>query len=77
MKVFWSHGGNSGTIETVHCGKPAIFTPFYGDQYLNAAALEKRGFGFTLSLSEITAQRIYDIVNSALEPRLEFYSEIM
>lgn len=69
VKLFWAHGGNSGTIETVHCGKPAIFTPFYGDQYLNAAALEKRGMGFVLPLSDITADRIYDIVNKALEPK--------
>lgn len=43
---------------TVHCGKPAVITPFYGDQYLNAVALVERGFGFLLPLEEITAERI-------------------
>lgn len=56
-------------METVHCGKPAIFTPFYGDQYLNAAALAERGMGFMLPLLEITADRIYKTVNKALDPR--------
>lgn len=69
MKIFWTHGGNSGTIETVHCGKPAIITPFYGDQYLNAAALEKRGMGFILPLLEITAFKIEDTVALALEKK--------
>lgn len=70
--MFWSHGGNSGTIETVHCGKPAIITPFYGDQYLNAAALEERGMGFMLPLLEITADRIFKTVDKALNSRYEF-----
>ena len=69
LKVFWTHGGNLGTIETVHCGKPAIVTPFYGDQYLNAAALGKRGMGFRLNLLEITADKINEIVDNALHPK--------
>lgn len=69
MKAFWTHGGNLGTIETVYCGKPAIFTPFYGDQYLNAAALNQRGMGFRLNLLEITADSIYNVVQQALDPK--------
>lgn len=63
------HGGNSGTVETVYCGKPAIITPFYGDQYINAAALAKRGIGFILPFTEISAEKILNAVNSALDPR--------
>lgn len=69
MKAFWGHGGNLGTIETVHCGKPAIITPFYGDQYLNAAALSRRGMGVTLELEKITADNIYDAVHRVLQPK--------
>ncbi|XP_031623771.1 UDP-glucuronosyltransferase 2C1-like [Contarinia nasturtii] len=70
VRVFWSHGGNLGTIETVHCGKPAIVTPFYGDQYLNAAALNQRGMGFKIDLLKITADNIYNIVQKALDPKV-------
>lgn len=69
LKVFWTHGGNLGTIETVHCGKPAIVTPFYGDQYLNAAALDERGMGFRLNIFDITADKIYELVDKALHPQ--------
>lgn len=69
MKAFWTHGGNLGTIETVHCGKPAIFTPFYGDQFLNAVALNHRGMGFRQNLLEITADSIYNVVQQALDPK--------
>lgn len=58
-----------GTIEAVHCGKPCIITPFYGDQYLNAAALSERGFGFRLNILEITADKIYELVNKSLHPQ--------
>lgn len=67
VKLFWCHGGNLGTIETVHCGKPAVITPFYGDQYLNAAALSERGMGFMLPLLEITADNIQKIFKKALD----------
>lgn len=69
VKAFWSHGGNLGTIETVYCGKPAIITPFYGDQYLNAAALNRRGMGFKQDLLKITADNIFDIVTKILDPK--------
>lgn len=69
VKGFWSHGGNLGTIETVYCGKPAIITPFYGDQYMNAAALVRRGMGFKQNLLEITADSIYNTVQKLLDPK--------
>lgn len=72
MKLFWTHGGNLGVIETVHCGKPAIVTPFYGDQYLNAAALSERGMGFRLNILEITADKIYELAAKALQPQCVF-----
>lgn len=70
VRLFWTHGGNLATIETVHCGKPAVMTPFYGDQYLNAVALVERGLGFLLSLEEIPAKKILQTVNEALSPRM-------
>lgn len=68
-KVFWTHGGNLGTIESVHCGRPTIITPFYGDQFLNAAALSRRGMGIKQELMQITADNIYNNVQKLLEPK--------
>lgn len=69
MKAFWTHGGNLGTIESVYCGKPMIITPFYGDQFLNAAALGHRGMGVRINLHDITADEIYDAVQKMLDPK--------
>lgn len=69
MKAFWTHGGNLGTIESVFCGKPMIITPFYGDQFLNAAGLEHRGMGVRINLHDITADEINHAVQKMLDPK--------
>lgn len=69
VKVFMSHGGLMGTSESVYCQKPTIVTPIYGDQYLNAAALEHRGMGIVLHYNQLTTDRIVDAVQRILHPR--------
>lgn len=69
VKVFMSHGGMMGTSEGVYCQKPTIVTPIFGDQYLNAAALEHRGMGIVLHYNQLTKDRIVEAVRRALEPR--------
>lgn len=69
IKAFWSHGGNLGTIEAAHCAVPTVVTPIYGDQFLNAAAFEKRGMGFTLLFEDITADNIYDRITKCLDAK--------
>ncbi|XP_037711285.1 UDP-glucosyltransferase 2 [Drosophila subpulchrella] len=54
VKLFWSHGGLLGTTESVHCGKPLLVTPIYGDQFLNAFSVQNRGMGLKLNYEDIT-----------------------
>lgn len=70
MKLFWSHGGNLGVLEAVNCGVAVITTPIYGDQFLNAAALMKRGMGLTLPFSDINEQNVFEAISNGLQPRL-------
>jgi glucuronosyltransferase len=70
VKVFWSHGGMMGTSEGVYCQKPTIFTPIYGDQYLNSAAVEHRGMGTVLHYNQLTRDNIIQAVQKVLSPRL-------
>lgn len=35
---------------------------------MNAASLEARGMGFSIQLSEINADKIYDVVQMAMKP---------
>lgn len=34
VKAFFTHGGLLGSTEAIHCGKPVICTPFFGDQVI-------------------------------------------
>ncbi|KAH8350609.1 hypothetical protein KR067_011689 [Drosophila pandora] len=58
VKLFWSHGGLLGTTESVHCGKPLLVTPIYGDQFLNAFSVQNRGMGLKLDYEEITIENL-------------------
>lgn len=69
VKVFMSHGGLMGTSEGVYCQKPIVVTPIYGDQYLNAVALEHRGMGIVLHYNELTRDKIVETVQKILQPR--------
>ncbi|XP_037024343.1 UDP-glycosyltransferase UGT5-like [Bradysia coprophila] len=70
VRLFWSHGGNLGTTESVWCGVPALITPFYGDQFVNSAYLKKRGMADTLLYEDLDEpDRVYDALLKLLNPR--------
>lgn len=45
VKVFISHCGNNGRLESVFYKVPILCVPLYGDQYMNAKLIQKRKFG--------------------------------
>ncbi|KAJ6645923.1 UDP-glycosyltransferase UGT5 [Pseudolycoriella hygida] len=70
VKLFWSHSGNLGMTESVWCGVPVLSTPFYGDQFVNAAALKKRGMGETLFYEDLHHDtEVFDALSNLLQPR--------
>lgn len=71
VKVFMTHGGLMGTSETVYCGVPVIATPMYGDQFLNAAALVRRGMGIILHLEDINENNVIKSIKQVLEEKYD------
>ncbi|XP_057663227.1 uncharacterized protein LOC130898167 [Diorhabda carinulata] len=67
VKLFISHGGLLGMLESVYCGVPMIIIPHFGDQFNNAAALEANEGGIILNVPDITEatalQTIKDAIN--------------
>ncbi|MEL6585838.1 MAG: nucleotide disphospho-sugar-binding domain-containing protein, partial [Pseudomonadota bacterium] len=51
------HGGIGTTAEALRAGKPQLVVPIGGDQFDNAARLERLGFGTTLPARRFTAAR--------------------
>ncbi|XP_068140414.1 UDP-glucosyltransferase 2-like [Drosophila tropicalis] len=68
VELFWTHGGLLGTTEAVHCGTKMLVTPIYGDQYLNAYAVQNRGMGLKLDYHDINVQTLSDALKELSKP---------
>ncbi|CRK86175.1 CLUMA_CG000058, isoform A [Clunio marinus] len=67
VRLFFSHGGLLGSSEAAFCGVPVVSTPFYGDQFLNSAAMEKRGMGVILRYQDINKETVYQALKNGLD----------
>lgn len=53
MKLFISHCGQIGTLETVYFGKPLICIPIFVDQATNAAVSRHHGIATILNFNKL------------------------
>lgn len=67
VKAFVSHGGLLGTTEAVYCGVPILVTPFYGDQFLNAAAIANRRFGVIVNFGDFDEPHLSRALRTILD----------
>lgn len=66
-----THGGLLGSSEAAYCGVPVVSTPFYGDQFLNSAAMENRGMGVILNYKDFTKDDVFLAIRKALDSRTQ------
>jgi glucuronosyltransferase len=66
-----THGGLFGSSEAAYCGVPVVATPFYGDQFLNSAAMENRGMGVVLKYKDINRDSVFLSLRKALDPQMK------
>lgn len=66
VKAFISHCGMSSTYEAISEGVPMILTPLLGDQYSNAAFLQKIGAGVRLDVYSATKNEVLEALNTVL-----------
>ncbi len=65
-KLFITHGGINGLIESVYHAVPLIIFPLFADQSYNAALVESKGLGETLIMAEFTEQDLTDKMQNIL-----------
>jgi glucuronosyltransferase len=70
VRVFMTHGGLLGSSEAAFCGVPVVSTPFYGDQFLNSAAMENRGMGVILKYQDINKDSVFNALRKALDRKM-------
>ncbi|XP_034473734.1 UDP-glucuronosyltransferase 2B31 [Drosophila innubila] len=68
VKLFWAHAGLLGLTEALHCGKPLLMTPLYGDQFLNSLAAQDRGIGLLLEYEQINVETVREKLQQLSDP---------
>ncbi|TDG43842.1 hypothetical protein AWZ03_009753 [Drosophila navojoa] len=68
VRLFWAHAGLLGLTEALHCGKPLLMTPIYGDQFLNAYAAQDRGIGLKLDYQDINVEMLQESLHELSKP---------
>jgi glucuronosyltransferase len=71
VRVFMTHGGLLGSSEAAYCGVPVVSTPFYGDQFMNSAAMEKRGMGVILKYQDMNRDNVFQALRKALDSKMQ------
>ncbi|XP_059045118.1 uncharacterized protein LOC131840922 [Achroia grisella] len=67
--AFYSHCGLLGTTEAIHHGVPMVGMPIFGDQPVNAAAIEESGLGVQIEFNELTAETLLEKFRIVLDPK--------
>ncbi|XP_068212407.1 UDP-glucosyltransferase 2-like [Palaemon carinicauda] len=65
-RLFISHCGNLGTQEAKYHGVPVLAVPVAFDQSRNAARMARKGFGLVLNWEDMSADAIFDAVQTLL-----------
>lgn len=53
-------------IETIHCGKPMVAIPIFGDQYLNANLLVKKQMAVIIDYSYMESDKLFNAISETL-----------
>ncbi|XP_051767824.1 UDP-glucuronosyltransferase 1-6-like isoform X5 [Ctenopharyngodon idella] len=65
-RAFITHGGTHGIYEGICHGVPMVMIPLFGDQGDNVHRMATRGVGVILSIHDITAQTLFDALNTVI-----------
>lgn len=64
--LFISHAGIMSVIETIHCGKPMVAIPIFGDQSLNANLLVKKQIAVVVDVENLKSDQLFKAINKVL-----------
>lgn len=54
------------TIETIHCGKPMVAIPIFGDQIFNTNLLVKKQVAVAIKYEHLESDQLFNAINEAL-----------
>lgn len=66
VRLFISHGGVFGTVESIWHGVPMLLIPFFGDQHRNTMRAVRNGYGKHLPYFKINNETLFHAVYELL-----------
>lgn len=64
--LFISHAGMMSVIETIHCGKPMVAIPIFGDQLFNANFLVEKQMAVFVDYKYLNSGILLNAINRTL-----------
>ncbi|KAL5273916.1 UGT2A1.2 family protein [Megaselia abdita] len=69
MRLFITHGGQGGVVESQYHGVPMVGIPLFGDQKANIANVVESGFGLKVDYTTLDEETFSTAVNEVLRNR--------
>ena len=69
-RVFVTHGGLNGVLESAYHGVPMVAVPLAGDQHRQAAVVQVNGLGLTLDKNNMKAEDLTQAIDEVLSNTL-------
>jgi UDP:flavonoid glycosyltransferase YjiC (YdhE family) len=66
VKAFISHGGLLSTMESMYHAVPMVGIPVFGDQKMNMANAESKGYAVVVPYRNITAENLSEALKEIL-----------
>uniref|UniRef100_A0A7E4URZ0 glucuronosyltransferase n=1 Tax=Panagrellus redivivus TaxID=6233 RepID=A0A7E4URZ0_PANRE len=66
LKLFITHGGFNGLLETVIRGVPIVAVPYFADQFRNAKVAEHRGIGRVIEKQKLSKETLKTAIHAVL-----------
>ncbi|KAK5981804.1 UDP-glucoronosyl and UDP-glucosyl transferase, partial [Trichostrongylus colubriformis] len=72
LSAFITHAGMNSVLEATFAGKPMITVPLFGDQYLNAKNVERRGLALLIDRSSLNKDTLIAGLAEVLLPNASY-----
>lgn len=69
LKLFITHAGINGILESILRGVPLITVPMFADQFRNGKVAEYRGVGYYLAKSDLNGKNMKKAIETVLNDK--------
>jgi len=59
-------------IETIHCGKPMVAIPIFGDQTFNTNLLVRKQVAVAIDYQHLESDQLFNAINEALTEKYTY-----